>query len=108
MADKPILHVEDEGELAELIAEALSEAGYEVRTARTGASALAMLNQETFALVCLDLGLPAMSGRGDSAADRDLMLTCAKALNMAGEWRLRAAARVLDRLPMQARAGVAS
>jgi DNA-binding response OmpR family regulator len=71
MSDKPILHVEDEEGLADLVAEALCDEGHTVRSARTGAAALALIGSEAFSLVCIDLGLPDMSGLDVLKAVRD-------------------------------------
>jgi two-component system, OmpR family, response regulator len=71
MSERPILHVEDEEGLADLVSEALSEEGHVVRSARTGAAALELLESETFSLVCIDLGLPDMSGLDVLKALRD-------------------------------------
>jgi len=62
MAERTILHIEDEEGLAELVAEALTEEGHAVRTARDGTEALEALGGSPFDLVLIDLGLPDMSG----------------------------------------------
>ena len=62
MAERSILHIEDEEGLAELVAEALTEDGHTVTTAEDGAEALEALDGSPFDLVLIDLGLPDMSG----------------------------------------------
>ena len=64
MADKPqtILVVEDESSIASFVALYLKNAGYAVKTARTGAEGLAQALNGDVSLVLLDLMLPDMDG----------------------------------------------
>jgi len=59
----PILHVEDDVSLQNLVRAALEHlGGYEVRTAANGPQALELARQHPPRLVLLDLDLPGMSG----------------------------------------------
>ena len=62
MSGKKILAVEDDPTALGALRQILSEAGYEVVTARTGEEALASLEAETPHLVLLDVGMPGLSG----------------------------------------------
>jgi DNA-binding response OmpR family regulator len=53
-----ILLVEDDGDLAEVVALGLRNESYAVDVARTGAAAEALLRTTDFDVACLDLGLP--------------------------------------------------
>jgi two-component system phosphate regulon response regulator PhoB len=57
-----ILVVEDEADLAELVAFNLEQAGHTVKTACDGRTALATIAEEAPALVVLDIMLPDLSG----------------------------------------------
>lgn len=57
-----ILVVEDEADLAELVAFNLEQAGHAVQTAGTGAEALALADGSSTNLVLLDVMLPDMTG----------------------------------------------
>ncbi len=57
-----VLVVDDDVDVADSIADFLEIEGYEVRTAQTGAEALACLADESHSLVFLDINLPDMSG----------------------------------------------
>ncbi len=57
-----LLVVDDETEIAELIGEMLSGAGYEVMTAESGAVALAMLAEARFDAIVSDLHMPDVDG----------------------------------------------
>jgi two-component system phosphate regulon response regulator PhoB len=57
-----ILVVDDEPEIAALVAYHLARAGYQVSTAGTGPDAVRMAREQRPALVVLDLMLPGMSG----------------------------------------------
>ncbi len=57
-----ILVVEDESDIAALIAYQLAHAGYQVRTASTGKEALRALDAELPDLIVLDIMLPEISG----------------------------------------------
>jgi DNA-binding response OmpR family regulator len=58
----PVLVVEDERKLRELLRGYLVRAGFAVHSAATGAEALAVLRMRELELVVLDLGLPDVSG----------------------------------------------
>jgi DNA-binding response OmpR family regulator len=59
---KRILVVDDEPDTLGLIELTLSTASYEVRTAFDGKTALALLSQEPFDLLLLDIMMPGLSG----------------------------------------------
>ena len=59
---KRILVVDDDRTTLRMIRLQLEGAGYEVETARDGASALARLARERFDLVLLDVWMPGMDG----------------------------------------------
>jgi DNA-binding response OmpR family regulator len=63
-----VLVVEDEPEIAAQIAVKLGYEGLYVRTANTGAAALALAQAEPFDLIALDVLLPDMQGGGCSAS----------------------------------------
>lgn len=59
----PVLLVDDEEEVCEMVGQMLAKLGYEVITARNGREALeAYLTRDDFALVILDLTMPVMDG----------------------------------------------
>ena len=62
MAVADVLLVEDEPRLAQLVARELEAAGYSVRHARDGASALRLFAEAPPDLVLLDWMLPGMDG----------------------------------------------
>jgi PAS domain S-box-containing protein len=57
-----LLVVEDDEDIATLLATLLEHAGYHCQIARNGKDALAKLAQENYAAITLDLGLPDMNG----------------------------------------------
>lgn len=59
---KHIVVVEDEADLAELVAYNLERAGYQVRVARDGEAAVQMIDMSPPDLVVLDLMIPKISG----------------------------------------------
>ncbi len=59
----PVLVVDDESDVSELIAEVLSRDGYQVTTAGSGIEALQQLSKSRFALMLSDLKMPDMDGR---------------------------------------------
>jgi two-component system alkaline phosphatase synthesis response regulator PhoP len=59
---KTILVVDDEPKIVKLARDYLERAGYNVRTAHEGPSALALARAERPDLIVLDLGLPGMDG----------------------------------------------
>ena len=59
---KIILVVDDEPKILQLVGDYLERAGYGVRNARDGKTALALARTEKPDLIILDLGLPEMDG----------------------------------------------
>jgi DNA-binding response OmpR family regulator len=59
---KKILLVEDEKDISDAIAEALTTAGYEVSTAENGQAGLKLALEEHPDLILLDLMMPVMDG----------------------------------------------
>jgi DNA-binding response OmpR family regulator len=57
-----ILIVEDDEDLAPILAEALSDEGYRVETARNGLEGLRLAERELPDLIILDLMMPVMDG----------------------------------------------
>jgi DNA-binding response OmpR family regulator len=62
--EAPVLVVEDDDDIRNLIRLALEEEGLPVETASDGREALTWLDEEKPALVLLDMGLPRVSGEG--------------------------------------------
>jgi CheY-like chemotaxis protein len=62
MKPKPILVVDDEPAILDMIAELLRYEGYQVVTTSEGSVALAQANVDPPALILLDLMMPGMSG----------------------------------------------
>ena len=58
-----ILAVDDDASILELVSDVLSEENMEVRTASSGEEALALLEDETFDLVLLDIMMKGISGQ---------------------------------------------
>mgnify|MGYP001171009535 CR=1 FL=1 len=62
-ADMPaVLVVEDDVSLADMLALALEDEGFEVRTVHDGSSAVTRVHEDPPALVLLDVGLPKLDG----------------------------------------------
>jgi CheY-like chemotaxis protein len=57
-----VLIVDDYADAADLLAEALSFAGYEVRTANDGPAAIEIFERESPAAAFIDIGMPGMDG----------------------------------------------
>ena len=57
-----VLVVDDEEGVRSFVADALSRADHDVRAAASGEEALAVLHEDSFALVITDLKMPGMSG----------------------------------------------
>lgn len=57
-----ILLVDDDEDMRSLLADVLSDEGYEVIQAANGAEALVLLHRETFAAILLDKRMPGLSG----------------------------------------------
>jgi two-component system, OmpR family, alkaline phosphatase synthesis response regulator PhoP len=62
MNDAPVLVIEDDESIRDLVGETLREAGYRVEEAPTGEAGLRRARAETPRLVVLDLLLPGMDG----------------------------------------------
>ena len=62
--DRPsrALVVEDQAMILEVIRDALSQEGYEVTTARNGAQAAELLEQEPFDIILTDMVTPRLNG----------------------------------------------
>lgn len=58
----PLLIVEDDEEMRDLLAEALIEEGYRAESVPDGAQALIRLRNETFSAIVLDQRMPGLSG----------------------------------------------
>ncbi len=67
-AGEPVLVVEDDPEVRQLICWLLEYEGYHVETAEDGEEALARAEQRRPSVVVLDLNLPALDGEGVAAA----------------------------------------
>lgn len=111
-----VLVVEDEAAVAELIAEALREAGCEPTVAWEGATALRLARELQPALITLDLALPGMSGAAVLRAlildpetrDIPVLIVSGVAANVATPYKHGAIAVIskpvdVDRLAMLAR-----
>jgi DNA-binding NtrC family response regulator len=57
-----VLLVDDDEDMRSLLADVLSDEGYEVIQAANGAEALVLLHRETFAVILLDKRMPGLSG----------------------------------------------
>ncbi len=62
MTTLPILIVEDEEDILELVSFNLINAGYKIQTARTGEEALSHIRSNKYSLILLDLMLPGIGG----------------------------------------------
>ena len=69
--ERTVLVVEDDRELAGVLADALSEYGYRVECAHDGAVAMARLESERPAAIILDLLMPEMDGLQFLGSRRD-------------------------------------
>lgn len=67
----PILVVEDDPSIRELLCEAFEGEGVDVVTASDGADAIEMARAERPSVVILDIGLPRVDGAGVASAIRD-------------------------------------
>ena len=61
-ASKPILVVDDDSQVLQMLQWVLEDVGFEVQTAADGAEALTRAKRQRPALVILDLGLPLLDG----------------------------------------------
>jgi two-component system response regulator MprA len=95
--ERTVLVVEDDRELAGVLADALSEYGYRVETAHDGAVAMARLASERPAAIILDLLMPEMDGleflgsRRDNSALSDIPV-----IVLTGQRGMTSKARALD------------
>jgi two-component system chemotaxis response regulator CheY len=71
MVDGPILVVDDDEMIRELVADALSDEGYTVVTAQDGAEALGRVDEQMPALVLLDMRMPVLDGWGFARLARE-------------------------------------
>ena len=71
--ERRVLVVEDEDTIGQVVADALSDEGYEVRRARNGREALELLRGWLPRLILLDLMMPVMDGWAFRAAQRQLV-----------------------------------
>lgn len=62
MSEKKILIVDDEKAIRDVFDQALSKAGYVVRSAETAEKAMEILREESIMVIFLDLNLPGISG----------------------------------------------
>jgi len=62
MAERKLLVVDDDESIREMLEEAFSKAGYEVRLAESAEKAMDILKQESIMVMFLDLKLPEMNG----------------------------------------------
>lgn len=62
MPDERILIAEDEADVLDMCARALSREGYQVRGARSGLEAIAMVKKQDFDLLLTDIRMPGLSG----------------------------------------------
>jgi signal transduction histidine kinase/CheY-like chemotaxis protein len=69
--DLPILVVDDDADVRDLLRRTLEEAGYTVIEAENGQAALALLEQELPGVILLDLMMPELDGFGVVSALRD-------------------------------------
>ncbi len=61
---RKVLIVDDEEEAVEVLSECLSDIGYITQTALNGEEALALLKDESYDLMILDLRMPQVDGEG--------------------------------------------
>jgi CheY-like chemotaxis protein len=87
---KPIVVIDDDEDMREILSEVLAEEGYRVRCYRNGAEALAELRRDgDAALILLDLMMPVMNGwrfREEQSRDRDLAGIPVIALSAVADW----------------------
>ncbi|MDQ2784124.1 MAG: response regulator [Chloroflexota bacterium] len=62
--DRPILVVDDDDDIRDLLREALTDEGYTVHSAPNGRAALRVLDDQLPALILLDLNMPELDGWG--------------------------------------------
>jgi CheY-like chemotaxis protein len=95
--ERTVLVVEDDRELAGVLADALSEYGYRVECAHDGAGALARLQSERPAAIILDLLMPEMDGLEFLGSRRhDQALSSIPVIVLTGQRGMTHKARALD------------
>ena len=70
-----VLVVDDKLEMAEMLADGLSDKGYDARAVASGQTALTMLEQETIDALVTDLRMPDIDGLALVSASRRLSAT---------------------------------
>ena len=95
--ERTVLVVEDDRELAGVLADALSEYGYRVECAHDGAVAMARLENERPAAIILDLLMPEMDGLQFLGSRRDnRVLSDIPVIVLTGQRGMTSKARALD------------
>jgi CheY-like chemotaxis protein len=95
--ERTVLVVEDDRELAGVLADALSEYGYRVECAHDGAVAMARLESERPAAIILDLLMPEMDGLEFLGSRRDnRALSNIPVIVLTGQRGMTSKARALD------------
>ena len=95
--ERTVLVVEDDRELAGVLADALSEYGYRVECAHDGAVAMARLENERPAAIILDLLMPEMDGLQFLGSRRDnRILSNIPVIVLTGQRGMTHRARALD------------
>jgi len=61
-ASRPVLVIDDDDSIRELVQMALRDEGYDVLTAQHGSAALSLLGHESPGLILLDMRMPVMDG----------------------------------------------
>lgn len=61
-ASRPVLVIDDDDSIRELVQMALRDEGYDVLTAQHGGAALSLLGREDPGLILLDMRMPVMDG----------------------------------------------
>jgi two-component system response regulator MprA len=95
--ERTVLVVEDDRELADVLADALSEYGYRVECAHDGAVAMARLESERPSAIILDLLMPEMDGLEFLGSRRDnSVLSRIPVIVLTGQRGMTNRARALD------------
>ena len=71
-ASRPVLVIDDDDSIRELVQMALRDEGYDVLTAQHGDAALSLLGHEQPGLILLDMRMPVMDGWAFTHAYRQL------------------------------------
>jgi CheY-like chemotaxis protein len=91
-----VLVVEDDEAISELVEEVLTDEGYAVRCAQSGAEALALAEQEQPSLILADMGLAAGSGAALIESYRQMPEARARIVLVSGMARLQQEAARLN------------